>query len=187
MSLGQWFRIVLAGGIAGGAMAIAAFMWLDHASGDRITIEPMPIDTITVHIDGEVVNPGLVELDVGARLFQVIAAAGGLTGLADVTSLNLAARVGDGDHVTIPGRQSPETATAAESPVSSPVSPLLNINTASAADLEQLPGIGPAIALRIVEYRESYGPFTSIDELDEVTGISPAMVEELRPLVTVGG
>jgi competence protein ComEA len=63
---------------------------------------------------------------------------------------------------------------------------LININTASLGDLEQLPGIGPVIAQRIIEFREFYGPFTSIDQLDEVTGISPDMVDELRPLVTVG-
>jgi competence protein ComEA len=185
MSLGQWFRIVLAAAIAGGAVAIAVLLWLDQASGDQVTIEPMPIAVITVLIDGEVVNPGLVELNAGTRLVQVIAAAGGLTDAADVTGLNLAARVGDGEHITIPGKQSPETAPG--SPAASSVSPLLNINTASAVELEQLPGIGPAIALRIVEYREFYGPFTSVDQLDEVTGISPAMVEQLRPLVTVGG
>ncbi len=171
--------------LAGGLVAVVTFYLLEWASPTPIEIGPVTPSEIVVQIDGAVATPGLVTLPVGARLTDAIAAAGGLDASADVTRLNLAARLGDGDHITIPMHQ---PAPAAGSPVSAVEQDgLLNINTATVAELEQLPGIGPVIAQRIVDFREFYGPFTSVDQLDEVTGISADMVDALSPLVTVGG
>lgn len=100
----------------------------------------------------------------------------------------MAGRLADGDLVTIPVRSQPSTDGSSQaSPDPASQDGLININTASLGELDQLPGIGPTIAQRIIDFREFNGPYTSIDQLAEVTGISETMVDELRDLVTIGG
>ncbi len=162
----------------------------DRYAPPTITLEPGPIGTIAVEIEGAVATPGVVYLPNGARLVDAVGAAGGLLASADLSRINLAGRVVDGDQITIlsePVSSSAIGVTPAATPVSEAVgSGLLNINTATTAELDQLPGIGPAIAQRIIDFREFYGPFTSIDQLAEVNGISATMVDNLRHLVTIG-
>jgi competence protein ComEA len=151
-----------------------------------------PEATIVVAIDGAVGTPGVYELPGDARVQNVIAAAGGITSDADLTVVNPAARVQDGDRVVIPFKSTPVPTIDPSRPTSeldvepSVVAGPLNINTATAAELDALPGIGEAIAARIIAYRESHGAFSSVDELAEITGISVRMVDDLRPLITVG-
>jgi competence protein ComEA len=185
VSTGLHVRSFLLALLVGGVAAVALLIWWDVIRPARITLAPAPEASIVVMIDGAVATPGLVELPPGARLQQAIDAAGGLADHAVVTGLNLAARIGDGEHITIPGHL-PVTAPDG-SPVPTPDVSLININTAAVEELDQLPGIGPVLAQRIVDFREFHGPFASVDQLVEVSGISTAMVEELRPLVTVGG
>lgn len=149
---------------------------------------PDPAGTVTVYVSGHVFEPGLVELSEGARVALAIEQVGGMTAEADMNALNLARVLTDGEHVVVPAPG--ETFPAQENPASGEAESgapprLINLNTASAADLETLPGVGPAIAQRILEWRELAGTFSSVDELMEVSGIGPATFQQLRDLVTV--
>lgn len=159
-----------------------------------------PAGRIVVHVVGAVVSPGVVVLDDGARVADAIAAAGGAASDADTEQLNLARVLGDGEQVRVPhageqlvapdpGPSPPGGASgggaAGASGGSTPGGGVVNINTASAAELEALPGIGPALAARIVEYRDGHGPFASVDDLTDVPGIGPAKLEALRSQATV--
>lgn len=181
------------------AVAIVTFVAVDRFMSPEIVVTPAEARDITVAITGAVSTPGTITVPGTARLQHVIEAAGGLTAGADVTSLNMAARIGDGEHVVIPELPDPEERFAAEEPTvpravadpatraSSPETrALLNLNAASQSELEALPGIGPVLAERILAYREEQGPFSSIEELEEVEGISTRTIEEIRPLVTIG-
>ncbi|MGM7667392.1 helix-hairpin-helix domain-containing protein [Microbacterium sp. A93] len=150
-------------------------------------------ETVTVHVAGEVAEPGLVELPAGARVQDALQAAGGPTRDAVVELLNLAAPAVDGSQILVPGPESANRAAsgeggaAAEAPAvaggaSGPGG--VNVNTADSAALEQLPGIGPALAGRIIDHREQVGPFGSLEDLDAVSGIGPAMMERLDGLVS---
>ena len=151
-----------------------------------------PAGRIVVHVVGAVVSPGVVVLDDGARVADAIAAAGGAASDADTEQLNLARVLGDGEQVRVPhaGEQlvAPDPGPSppgGASGGSTPGGGVVNINTAGAAELEALPGIGPALAARIVEYRDGHGPFASVDDLTDVPGIGPAKLEALRSQATV--
>ena len=170
-----WFAIVA-------VSTTVVFVLIDKYSSPEIEISILQNIPVTVFVDGEVHSPGVVTLTANARLNDVIIAAGGLTTNADVSGLNLAARIGDGETIHIPSIVSASPVTNHES-----ADGLVNINTASAIEMDQLPGIGEVLAARIVEFREQFGPFTTVDQLIEVEGISQNTIEELRPLVTIGG
>lgn len=159
-----------------------------------------PAGRIVVHVVGAVVSPGVVVLADGARVADAIAAAGGAASDADTEQLNLARVLGDGEQVRVPhaGEQpaapdpgpsppgaSSGGAAAGASGGSTPGGGVVNINTAGASELETLPGIGPALAARIVEYRDGHGPFASVDDLTDVPGIGPAKLEALRSRAAV--
>jgi len=188
MSVRQWLRVLLLSAFTGGVVAVATFLWLDWIRPGQVTIGPGVASDIVVVLDGAVATPGTYVLPPGSRLMTAIDAAGGLANDADTSGLYLAGRLGDGDRLTIPmrpiaqARQNPDLAT----PAGHSDSRLINVNTASVAELDQLPGIGPVIAQRIIDFREFHGAFESIDQLDEIDGISPGMVENIRPEVTVG-
>lgn len=135
---------------------------------------------LLVDVQGEVERPGVVVLSSGSRVIDAIAAAGGFTEDAVTESMNLAREVHDGEQLIVPSE-------GEESAVDSGVSAdgLININRASAEELQQLPRVGPATAATIIAYREEHGPFTSVDQLQDVSGIGPAIMEQLRPLITV--
>jgi competence protein ComEA len=141
--------------------------------------------TLVASVVGRVHRPGLVTLASGARVADAIAAAGGLLPGADAASVNLAAVVTDGQQIAVgvpgasgdSGGQASSTGAGAGAPV--------DLNRATAADLDGLPGIGPVLAQRIVEYRQQQGAFTSVDQLDDVPGIGPALFAGLRKRVTV--
>ncbi|ASK64675.1 competence protein ComEA [Brachybacterium avium] len=146
---------------------------------------------IVVHVSGAVAAPGVVQLPGDARVDDALRAAGGPTGDADLSVVNLARPLADGEqiHVPVPGEQprpamagGPASTGGAEEPDGGA---LIDLNTAGAAELEELPGVGPAIAQRIVEHREKNGPFQAVDGLLEVSGIGPATLEEIRGRATV--
>jgi competence protein ComEA len=151
-----------------------------------IPTDPGPPAVVLVHVAGAVVEPGVYELAGNARVRDAIVAAGGPTETADWNALNLAAVVGDGVKVYVPsvGEQVPPSLTL---PVSAgngqPPGPI-DVNLASAAELDELPGVGPATAAAIVTERETNGAFLDVDDLDRVPGIGPAKLDALRDLVT---
>lgn len=149
-----------------------------------------PDAEIVVHVSGAVADPGVVRLPGRARVDDALRAAGGATDEADLSAVNLARPLADGEqiHVPVPGevpRPQPTGPTDAEEPSDAADGPPIDLNTADAAELEELPGVGPAIAQRILEHRDKNGPFTSVDGLLEVSGIGPATLEDIRGRATV--
>ena len=143
---------------------------------------------VIVYISGAVKQPDVYQVPAAARVKDVVLAAGGLTEDAAIDEINLADRVADAQHIHI-RRQGEPTASQAsngDAAVGDTKDGLLNLNTASAADLDDLPGIGQSIAERIIEYRTTNGPFQSVEDLQKVKGIGPALFAKLVPLVAVG-
>jgi competence protein ComEA len=142
---------------------------------------------LVVHAAGAVNAPGLYRLASGARVDDLISAAGGLAGDADGDRINLAAPLADGQRVYIP--RVGETVPPAEGPTAassgSASSGPIDINTATVDELDSLPGIGPSIAQAIIDERERNGPFRSVDDLERVRGIGPSKLDQIRDLVTV--
>ena len=139
-----------------------------------------------MHVVGAVRRPGLYRLPQGRRIADAIARAGGATRRADQAAVNLAAPLADGQQILVPARVSPVAAgggaggggtggdggSAAAGP--------LHLNTATADDLDGLPGVGPVTAQKILDYRRQHGAFSSIDELDAIPGIGPKRLADLR-------
>jgi competence protein ComEA len=144
---------------------------------------PMPV---RVDVTGAVVTPGVYSLPPGSIVQDAIAAAGGATALADLNHINLAHRLLDGEQIIVPalaptGAPGAQPTAAARGTATSPV----NINTASAADLETLPRVGPSLAQRIVDYRAEHGPFAAIEDIMQVSGIGPSIFEAINDLISV--
>jgi len=150
---------------------------------------------VVVHVVGQVASPGVVDLPAGSRVDDAIRAAGGATGHADLSALNLARVVVDGDQVVVPAPGDPAASSAGARPAvgtaaggSGPdgsARATVDLNGADAAALDALPGVGPVLAGRIVDWRQANGRFTSVDQLGEVDGIGPALLARVRPLVRV--
>lgn len=137
---------------------------------------------IVVHVVGQVAVPGIVRLPIGARVTDAIEAAGGATGAADLAAVNLARVLTDGEQVLVPR---PGEHPTAAGPVTPGGEVRVDLNTADVAALDALPGIGPVIAQRIVDWRTEHGSFTSVEELGEVSGIGPAVLADLHDRVRV--
>ena len=168
---------------------------------------PTPKPEIAIHVTGAVRSPGVYYLSTDARVHEAIEKAGGETDRADIHNLNLAAKVRDGEQIYVPEiREVPDVGQAAPVPSavkdltspSSTASPQpsvkraapsdgtrININTATSQELQTLRGIGPAMARRIIEYRQTSGRFSTVDDLTNVKGIGEKTIEKLRDSITV--
>jgi competence protein ComEA len=167
-------------------------------SGPALPAAPSPAPSsagVVVDVEGRVRRPGLQRLPPGARVADAVRGAGGTTSGAVLTALNLARLLADGEQVVVPGPGDPVPAGGGGGPggaasgggtggTGAAGSPL-DLNTATEAGLDELPGVGPVLAGRIVAWRTQHGRFTSVDELAEVPGIGPKALERLRPLVRV--
>ena len=143
--------------------------------------------TVVVDVAGAVARPGLVRLPGGSRVADAIDAVGGLLPTADRDRLNLAAPLVDGQRVYVPARGQdvpPDLSSGGSSP-SANADAIVDLNTATVDDLDRLPGVGPATAQAILDYRRQHGRFRTIDELLEVRGIGEAKLNQLRPHVRV--
>ncbi len=137
-------------------------------------------EMITVHVSGEVVSPGLVSVHAGDRIAHAIAVAGGVLPSADLSGLNLARELLDGDRVVVPDRRDATSPAPASSD-----SGLIDINRATVAELESLPGVGPVLASRIYDFRNEYGPFDAFEDLLDVPGIGEGKLAALRDAVSL--
>jgi len=159
------------------------------AAADGATTSPTaaggaPADQlVTVDVAGKVRRPGIVQLPVGSRVVDALEAAGGARRGVDLTPLNLARVLVDGEQVLV-GTPAPAGAAPSTSGTPAPGA-LVNINTADQTLLETLPGVGPVTAGSIISWRTSNGPFSAVEELVEVDGIGEATLAKLAPLVTV--
>ncbi|SDO58264.1 competence protein ComEA [Klenkia soli] len=194
-----WVVAVLA------AVAVAGWSWIgrpdvEPVSGDGVATAvpaastgsptsapaaavPSASSDLVVAVVGQVVSPGLVTLPAGSRVADAVAAAGGLLPEADPAALNGAALLVDGQQVAVgvPGA----AGGAGGGTDAGTTSGLVDLNTATVADLDALPGIGPVLAQRIVDHRAQHGPFGTVEQLDDVSGIGPSLYAEISPLVTV--
>jgi len=151
-----------------------------RAAGTAPPAAPVgPQERVVVHVVGAVARPGVVELALGARVSDAVAASGGSLPAADLAGVNLARVLADGEQLVVP-----VVGEVAAAPVQPAHDGLVDLTTADAATLEELPGVGPVLAERIVEHRTAH-PFTSVDELDDVPGIGPALLADLRTRVRV--
>ncbi len=161
-------------------------LWRQPASTPIAIVEPTPRPTrtpahIVVYVTGAVVRPDVYILLENSRLKDALQAAGGAREDADLIALNLAAALGDGQQVHVPARGEAPLPAAPASRSTGPIS----VNTASAADLESLPGIGQVLAQRIVDDRQANGPYTSVEDLARVKGIGPSLIAKIRDLVVL--
>ncbi|MCC7022543.1 MAG: ComEA family DNA-binding protein [Thermomicrobiales bacterium] len=174
------------------ALVFVIFRGIDERSAPPIVIEDAAaMRPIVVDVRGAVATPGVYALPAGARVQDAVNASGGLSEIADLSTVNLARRLRDGESLRIaalvadgglPSREASDEGAAREQGGAEKI----NINTASAEELDALPGIGPVTAARIVDFREQHGPYRSIDDLIHVQGISMRTVDGFRDLVTTG-
>ncbi|RSN12870.1 hypothetical protein DMB42_11880 [Nonomuraea sp. WAC 01424] len=166
--------------IAVGALAVATaafFVWRSQPAPEPLApppviapLTPSPTAKVTVQVAGKIRNPGVYLLPQGSRVTDAVTAAGGLKHGAATGSLNLARRLIDGEQIVV---GAPAAAAAAGSPVVDPATTILDLNSATPDQLEDLPGVGEVLAARIAEFRTTHGGFTSVDQLREVSGIGP--------------
>ncbi len=180
-------------GVSAGAVGVGV---PSGAPSAGVTASPSPSATgavpgaLVVHVVGQVRRPGLQRLPVGSRVSDAVDAAGGASRAADLSALNLARLLVDGEQVRVPkpGEVVAEGGGAAAggggAGGSAAAGAKVSLSTADVAALDTLPGIGPVLAQRIVDWRTAHGRFTSVDELGEVSGIGEKLLAQVRPLVT---
>jgi len=177
-------RLLAAALVLLGVVVLAAPRLVHHGASRALapplrvarTVRTAP--RLVVDVAGAVRRPGLYTLAPGTRVDDALAAAGGATPRADVTAVNLAAPLADGEQVVVPVRGAAGGASGAAGGT------VVDLNSATAEQLDALPGIGPSTAAKIVAYRQQHGAFHSLAELDAVSGIGPSKLAELKGLVT---
>ena len=158
---------------------------IDNESVPQVTAE-INKNEVVVYVSGQVKNPAVITLEDNGnlRFIDAVNAAGGVTDLADTEIVNLAEPLSDGQHIHIPTkdiifREIPNKSSAQNS------NGLININTADEKELQKIKGVGPAIAGRIIEYRENNGVFKSVDEIKKVRGIGDKTFEKIKDYITI--
>ena len=187
------------------ALAVAVYVW--HGRPQPQAIAPPPVATgaaptgpaasptsgrsLVVAVSGKVRRPGVVTVPAGARVIDVLKAAGGPLPGADIGMLNLARKVADGELVTVgmPAAAPAGSGSTGEAPpagdaAGGPTAPI-DLNTATLAELDTLPGVGPVLAQRILDWRTEHGQFATVDQLSDVPGIGDARLAQLRDMVRV--
>jgi competence protein ComEA len=170
--------------LGGGGGAAAPPVRVDGAAGSGASAHGEPSASsskrLYVHVVGAVRKPGLIRVADGTRVAAALERAGGPTGRADLTLVNLAARVQDGQQIVVPAAGAGAAGSAGGGVSGAPPGAKLHLSTATAQELDQVDGIGPTLAARIVEYRDAHGGFRSLDELAQVDGIGEKRLATLR-------
>ncbi|PWH20679.1 MAG: DNA-binding protein [Ardenticatenia bacterium] len=177
-------------------MLLIALFWLRTPSPPAMELvlpdTPTPVSTPTpaflrVYVTGAVYRPDVYELPASSIVKDALLAAGGATTDADLERINLALALHDEQHVHVPrrGEQAAQPARESDATVSETLPSQININTATVEELVSLPGIGPALAERIVTWRETHGPFTHVTDIKQVPGIGEAIFARIQPYITV--
>ena len=194
------FAVSRSTALVGVCLALAALVLLGQrlahagAAGEpeqrvATTLDPVASaparSVLVVHVVGEVRRPGLYRLRDGARIADAVHRAGGALRDADLAAVNLAAPLVDGVQIVVPARAGAAGTVRPSSTGSTPgpTAPV-SLSSATVEQLDELPGVGPITAHKIVDYRTEHGPFASVDDLDAVPGIGPTRIEQLRDLVT---
>lgn len=182
-----WYRVGLAGGDAAAPKTSASANKATQQPPRQPVATTLPDGTLIIHVAGAVISPGVAELPAGSRVIDAVEAAGGALLDANLDQLNLAAKLADGARVFVPriGEASVSDPGVGVTGTDGVGGGLINLNTATIEQLEELPGIGPVLASAIVEERERRGGFTSVNELRDVRGIGEQRFADLRDLVTV--
>jgi competence protein ComEA len=141
--------------------------------------------TVVVHVAGKVRRPGLVRAPTGSRVADVLTLAGGPLPGVDLTTLNLARQVTDGEQILVGLPATSSTSAPGSTGATAPANAPVNLNTATLDELDALPGVGPVLAQRILDYRTENGPFTTIDQLQEVPGVGPKKFDSLKTHVRI--
>ncbi|MHC2999008.1 ComEA family DNA-binding protein [Microbacterium sp. HJ5] len=186
-------RLGLGAAIVVVIVALAVTVGIGIVRGASAPVEHVVVDerqatdaatpaAVFVHVSGAVNAPGLYVLDTGARVVDAVAAAGGFADTADPAAVNLARPVSDGEQLHVPAQDEAAAGDAGPAPETDG---RINLNTADLAALDTLPRIGPAMAQRILDWRDANGRFTSVEDLLAVPGIGDKMLDSLRELVTV--
>ncbi|MFI6580414.1 helix-hairpin-helix domain-containing protein [Embleya sp. NPDC050493] len=192
LAVGGWWRArpqsVAAPAPAGQATGVPApgFATTAGSPAPLSAAGPAPaVGPITVHVAGKVARPGVVVLPPGARVADAVQAAGGALPAADLATLNLARPLADGEQIPVGVPGAPIQ--VAPTPTGGPTAPgaLVDINAATAEQLEQLPGVGPVLARQIIEKRTQLGRFATIDQLRQIRGIGERKYSDLKPKVRV--
>jgi competence protein ComEA len=173
--------------VAAVALALLVVAGRTLADSGTATVRPTPLVAtqtaatakLVVHVAGAVRRPGLYRLAEGSRVADAVARAGGATAPADTAAINLAAPVADGMQVLVPRK-----AVAAGGGEAQPRGGRPSLSSATLAELDALPGVGPVTAQKILDHRAQHGGFRSVDDLDAIPGIGPARIEQLRDLVS---
>ena len=200
----KYIRALLITAAAAMILAAAAFFIYFYGNSETVTVQTSAetretemtgsddisrsTDSVFVDISGCIKNPGVYEMPYGSRIFEVVDKAGGFTKRADTALINQAETVTDGMKINVPdkkreaehtvsGQTSSDTVTSAES--------LININTADSETLQQITGIGPVTAEKIISYRETNGAFRSVEEITNVSGIGEKTLQKIRSRITV--
>ena len=180
---------------AAAAVAVLVLLLVRHlgASGSAAPVvtplqaparpKASPPKLLVIDVAGAVRRPGLYRLREGSRIDDAITLAGGATAKAQLDGVNLAAPVADGEQVVVPGRGAAGVVAASPSAAGSSPSAPLDLNSATLEQLENLPGVGPVTAQKILDYRQQHGAFHSVAELQGVPGIGPAHMAQLKGLV----
>lgn len=196
---GRWLARGPAGGDSGAGAGVVASVGGgddgggdDAAAGDGAPVVESPSRAAVVHVAGAVRRPGVYRLGGGSRVRDAVRRAGGPTRRGDVNAINLAAHVEDGVQIVVPQRMPSGAAAAVVAPTAGDGStaaaaagPPVNLNSATAEQLETLDGVGPATAAKILDYRTQHGGFRSVEDLGQVSGIGPKRLEALRGHVVV--
>ena len=154
-----------------------------RVAGAAVASARPPASPLFVNIVGAVRRPGLYRLKEGARVADAVTRAGGPTAKAQIESVNLAARLADGEQIVVPRRGLVASGGIASAPGGTVATGPVHLNSATLEQLDALPGVGPVTAQKILDYRQKHGSFGSVDELDAIAGIGPARLGTLRDLV----